>query len=61
MISIEQLRKIEPAFEKYSDKELLKIRALLYSAGQLALENYVADKGGSKYPVGDKHKIDNMV
>ncbi len=61
MISLEELKKIDPALQKYSDKELLKIRALLYSAGQLAIESYVASKSGSKYPSGDKKKIDDMV
>ena len=61
MISLQELRKIDPALQKYSDEELLKIRALLYSAGQLAIESYVANISGSKYPAGDKHKIDDLV
>ena len=61
MIDIQELKRIDPTLQKYSDKELIDIRALLYSAAELTLECYVESKSVSKYPVGDNHKVDDMV
>lgn len=47
MISIDELKRIDPKLSKYSDTELEKIRALLYSLGQLAIENFLESKKGS--------------
>ena len=55
MLSLEKLRKIDPKLEKYSDEELTKIRALLYSLGDLAIESYL-DKVKNK-----KDEIHNIL
>jgi hypothetical protein len=47
MISLDQLKKIDPKLSKYSDEELTKIRALLYSLGQLAIESFLESKKSS--------------
>lgn len=51
MISLNDLRKIDPRLAKIPDKELIKIRASLYSLGQLALEAFMKKKTGAKYPI----------
>ncbi len=40
MISLEELRALEPKLKDTSDKELLEIRRLLYAQAELALECY---------------------
>ena len=52
MISLDELRKIEPSLEKLSDKELTIIRNLLYAQGQLAFECWLEKQSGSKNPIG---------
>ncbi|MEI7709125.1 MAG: hypothetical protein WCI76_00220 [bacterium] len=52
MISLEDLKRIEPKLQGKSDEELTKIRNLLYGLGQLTLETYLERKSGSKFPVG---------
>ena len=47
-ISLEEIRKLEPALERIPDKELEKIRQQLYDLGQLALECFIERKVGSK-------------
>ena len=44
MISIDELKRIDPKLSKYSDTELEKIRGLLYSLGQLAIESFLDTK-----------------
>lgn len=51
MISLNELRKIDPRLEKIPDEELIKIRHSLYSLGQLALEAFIEQKTGSKLPL----------
>ncbi len=51
MISIEELRKIDPRFCEVTDEELIKIRHSLYILGQLALESFIESKTGSKNPL----------
>ncbi len=51
MISLEELRKIEPRFKEMPDEELMKIRHSLYSLGQLSLESFLEKKTGSKFPL----------
>lgn len=51
MISLEELRKIDPDLENISDEELIKIRHSLYSLGKLSLETFIEKKTGSKYPI----------
>ena len=52
MITIEELKKLEPALVDKSDEEITVIRNLLYQGANLALENFFEDKSGSKNPVG---------
>ena len=47
MISLDELKRIDPNLKKYSDTELEKIRALLYSLGQLAIESFLDNKSVS--------------
>ncbi len=51
MMSLEEMRKIEPALKKVTDQELEKARKLLYDLGRLSLECFMESKAGSKYPV----------
>lgn len=51
MISLTDLRKIDPRLIEVSDEELIKIRHSLYSLGQLALEDFIEEKTGSKLPL----------
>jgi len=51
MISLEELRRIDPTLEKISDDELIIIRNYLYAQGQLAFECWLEKQSGSKYPV----------
>ena len=52
MITIEELKKLEPELVDKSDEEVTIIRNLLYQAANIALENFIEDKSGSKYPAG---------
>ena len=47
MISLDELKRIDPNLKKYSDEDLTKIRALLYSLGQLAIESFLDKKNVS--------------
>lgn len=51
MISIEDMRNIDPRFREVTDEELIKIKHSLYILGQLALESYIESKTGSKNPL----------
>ena len=51
MISLEELRKIDPSLEKIPDDELIRIRHSLYALGQLSIETFMERKTGSKYPI----------
>jgi hypothetical protein len=51
MLTLEQMRKIDPELGHLSDAELEQIRLALYDAVQLAHEVYVGKKYGSKCPV----------
>ena len=51
MISIEELKRIDPKLQGKSDKEILEIRNLLYGLAKLSLETYFEEKSGSKLPV----------
>lgn len=64
MISFEELKKVEPAFKKISDKKLEEIRNLLYAQAQLALECFLENKAdskkialGSQQPEGEMKKL----
>ncbi len=51
MISLEELRRIDPRLKNVPDEKLIKIRHSLYSLAQLGIESYLEKKTGSKYPV----------
>lgn len=51
MLSLNQLRKIDPELRNLSDDEVLKIRDSFYELGQIIYEDWGAN-GGSKNPVG---------
>jgi hypothetical protein len=56
MLSLQELKKIDPAFEDLSDPQLRRLRAKLYALGELAFDfwadNNPARKSVSKNPVG---------
>jgi len=58
VISLEDLRKIDPELNDLTDEELEQIRAELYQLGQLAFDVWWLEKDGSKNPVGSltEHK-----
>lgn len=51
MISLDQLRELEPKLKNASDEEVAEIRERLYGLAQLAYDRYI-DVHGSKIPVG---------
>lgn len=51
MLTLEQIRKIDPSLGHLSDGDLEQVRLALYDAAQLAFDVYQAKKGGSKSPV----------
>jgi hypothetical protein len=48
MISLEELREIEPGFKGMSDKEMEEIRDLLYAQGQLIFDCWMEDEAIAK-------------
>lgn len=48
MISLEEMRGLEPALKNAPDKDVEVIRNLLYAHAQLALECFIEEKNGSK-------------
>jgi hypothetical protein len=44
MISLEEMREIEPSLKDKSDKEVEEIRRLLYELGNLALDRFFDSK-----------------
>ena len=52
MISLDELKKIEPALVNKSNEELTVIRNLLYGQAQLAFGCFLEDKSGSNNPLG---------
>lgn len=51
MISLDQIRKLEPGLKNASDEEVAQIRERLYEMAQLSFESWM-DENGSKIPVG---------
>jgi hypothetical protein len=51
MMSLEEIREIEPALKEKSDEEVKEIRFLLYQLAQLTLECYFKEKTGSDIQV----------
>lgn len=52
MLTLEQLRKTEPAFEDMTDEEVETIVRELYSSAEFAFDVWWNDKKGSKNPSG---------
>lgn len=52
MITITELRKIDPELSNVSDEELIEVRDELYEIGQSAFDMFWKKKYGSKNPVG---------
>lgn len=52
MISLDQLRKIDPDTNHLTDDEFEKIRQSFYDFGQLIFEDWQEQKFGSKNPIG---------
>ncbi len=63
MLSIEELKKIDPSLKELSDEEVAIVRARLYEMVQLSFDSWWEDKNGSKRHTGlslndeDKSKI----
>jgi hypothetical protein len=51
MLTIQQLRKIDPGLSNLSDKEIIEIRSSFYELGNLIFDDWLENGGGSKYPV----------
>ena len=52
MLSLEDIRKIDPELSDVSDAELEEVLATLYELGRLAYDVQQIEKSGSKNPVG---------
>lgn len=61
MLSIEQLRKIDPTLSDHTDEELERVRAKLYEIGQFAFEQWIKARNKPKavpsYPVRFMHSL----
>ncbi|PYS20547.1 MAG: hypothetical protein DMF72_20785 [Acidobacteria bacterium] len=57
MLTLEQCRKIDPELNKLSDEELIKVRAALYKLGHIIFDDWISEKSGSNYPVGDSRVL----
>jgi hypothetical protein len=51
MLSIDQLKKLDPKLAHLSDDEILEIRNSLYDLGGLVFDDWLENGEGSKYPV----------
>lgn len=54
MMSLEELRKVEPKFKDLPDEELTLIRQFLYALGELVFDRWLAQRNGSKNPRIDR-------
>lgn len=52
MLTLLELRKIDPELANLTDDELTALRADLYQTAQLAFDKWWTEKSGSKNPVG---------
>ncbi|MEK7187827.1 MAG: hypothetical protein AAB691_03215 [Patescibacteria group bacterium] len=57
MLSLEQLRKVDPNLSGLTDEEVLEIRDSYYDLGRLMFDVWLDEVGGSKYPVGVLRKL----
>jgi hypothetical protein len=53
MLTPKQCRQIDPELNRLSDEELTRVRDALYKLGQIIFDDWLTDRCGSKYPVGD--------
>lgn len=52
MISLEELRRLEPTLRDVSEDTLMEIRSQLYALGELAFDVWQRVQTGSNYPQG---------
>lgn len=52
MISLDELRHLEPTLADMNDEDLSEIRTELYALGQLAFDVWQREQTGSNYPQG---------
>jgi len=52
MLTVEQLRKIEPEFDCMSDEEIEAVLCELYKSAEFAFDLWWDEKSGSKNPSG---------
>ncbi len=52
MISLEQLKEIDPNLAHLSDDEIIEVRASFYDLGTLIFDDWLENGEGSKYPSG---------
>ena len=51
MLSVNQLRKIDPSLKEMTDREIEILREDFYTMAQIAFDFWLEQKGGSKNPV----------
>lgn len=52
MISLEQLKRIDPKIRDLSDEQIELVRAKLYILGQLMFDEWIKTKAVPNHPVG---------
>jgi len=63
MLSLHQLRKIDPILKDLPDEEVLRMREQLYELGELIFEDWQRSRKCPKSPVGvltvaeEKHRV----
>ncbi len=61
MISIEQIRILEPSLQNAPDEVVIKIREKLYDLARLGIEDYL-EEHGSNFPLGGQDvKLENKM
>lgn len=59
MLTLDQIRKLDPSLADVPDEELLVIRDCLYSTARIAFDTW-QEQEGSKIPFGHLPKIENQ-
>jgi len=57
MLTLEQLRQIDPKLNDVSDEELIRVRKALYTLGEIIFDYWTIKKRGSKCPAGDSQVL----
>lgn len=57
MLSLQQLRKLDPSLAKLADDEVEALREDFYTMAQIAFDVWWEQKGGSNNPVGLSPKL----